>query len=86
MRLIDADELKNIVGGSDNLIDSQKDELKLCVDACNTAYDVDKVVEQIRAMEICGDCLNNKNTISVCATFCDVGKKFEIIKAGGVDK
>ncbi len=86
MRLIDADELKDIIDGSDDLIDWQKEDLKLWVDACDTAYDVDKVVEQIRAMEICGDCLNNKNTISVCATFCDVGKKFEIIKAGGVDK
>ncbi len=51
-----------------------------------TAYDVDRVVEHIREVEICGDCLNNKNTIGVCATFCDVGKKLEIIKAGGVDE
>lgn len=51
-----------------------------------TAYDVDKVVEQIRAMEICGRCLNNPNPTVICATFCDVGKRLEIIKAGGVNE
>lgn len=51
-----------------------------------TAYDVDKVVEQIRKMEICGSCLNNQNPIPVCATFCDVGKKLEIVKAGEINE
>jgi len=48
-----------------------------------TAYDVDKVVEQIRKLENCGRCVNRNNSISHCATFCGLGKKLEIVKAGG---
>ncbi len=66
-------------------ISDARSEIKL-LEGYSTAYDVDRVVEHIREVEICGDCLNNKNTIGVCATFCDVGKKLEIIKAGGVDE
>lgn len=51
-----------------------------------TAYDVDKVIKQIRETEICPRCLNNKNSIEVCATFCDVGKRLMIIKAGGANE
>ena len=43
-RLIDDDELKDIIDGNENLIDLQKDEMKLCIDACDTAYDVETVV------------------------------------------
>ena len=43
-RLIDADESKDIIDGNENLIDLQKDEMKLCIDACETAYDVEAVV------------------------------------------
>lgn len=49
-----------------------------------TAYDADKVVGEIRKFEICGKCMNNHNSISICATFCDVGRKLEIVKSGGV--
>ena len=48
MRLIDANELIEVVKGSEELLDFQKDELIACVDACDTAYDVEKVVEQIK--------------------------------------
>lgn len=49
------------------------------------AYDVDKVVEQIRELEICSRCLNNRNAVVTCAEFCDVGKKIAIIKSGGIE-
>lgn len=48
MRLIDADELIETIEGSEELLDLQKYELIDCVDACDTAYDVDKVVEQLK--------------------------------------
>lgn len=48
-------------------------------------YDVDKVVEQIRKLEICHKCLNNHNSVETCAEFCDVGKKIAIIKSGGIE-
>lgn len=46
-RLIDANELKNIIDGSEEFIDWQKREICECIDCCDTAYDVDKVVEQL---------------------------------------
>lgn len=52
MRLIDADELIEYIQGSDELLDSQKDECIECINACDTAYDVDKVVNEIRELSI----------------------------------
>lgn len=49
-----------------------------------TAYDVEKVITELRKSEICPKCLNNINPISHCATFCDVGMKMEMVKKGGV--
>lgn len=43
-RLIYADELKNIIDGSEEFIDWQKREICECIDCCDTAYDVDNVV------------------------------------------
>lgn len=55
------------------------------IDSQSTVYDVDRVVEQLRENDnICSLCLDNKNSISVCAKFCDIGKRLEIVKAGGV--
>ena len=51
------------------------------------AYDIDKVVEQLRENDnICAQCLNNKNSISVCEEFCDIGKRLKIVKVGGVNE
>lgn len=52
MRLIDADESNEIIDGNENLLDWQKEEMKICVDACETAYDVDAVVSEIRKNRI----------------------------------
>ena len=50
------------------------------------AYDVDKVVERVREFHgICNKCLNNKNSIATCSTFCDIGKELEVIKSGGIE-
>lgn len=89
MRLIDADAFKRQIAGMAIVNNYSADKAnKLCelIDMQPTAYDVDKVVEQLREMEICGSCLNNRNPIPVCATFCDVGKKLETVRKGGVNE
>lgn len=88
MRLIDVDVIdRNTfvkqVGENDGFISFGD-----CLDMLNnqpTAYDVDAVVEKLRESELCPRCANNHNTISYCATFCDLGKKLEFVRKGGVD-
>ena len=46
-RLIDAEELIEIVQGTDELLDFQKDELVACIDACDIAFDLDKVIAKL---------------------------------------
>lgn len=83
MRLIDADELIEMIEGSEELLDFQKDECIQCVNACDTAHDVEKVVAELRNTGFCNKCLNNHNAVSVCAEFCDMGKRLEIVRNGG---
>jgi hypothetical protein len=47
MRLIDADELIEMIEGTEELLDFQKDECIVCINACDTAYSVEKVVERL---------------------------------------
>ena len=47
MRLIDDDELNEIIDGNENLLDWQKEEMKLCVDACDTAYNLEAVLNEL---------------------------------------
>ena len=47
MRLVDACELKEIIDGNENLLDWQKEEMKLCVDACDTAYNLEAVLNEL---------------------------------------
>jgi len=82
MRLIDAEELLKEFDPDGEMISPIAARIKIVQQP--TAYDMDKVVEQLRKREICKNCLNNLNPITVCATFCDIGKKLEIVKAGGV--
>lgn len=49
------------------------------------AYDVGKVINELRKKEICTRCVNQDNSTSHCATFCDLGKKLEFIRNGGVE-
>lgn len=46
-RLIDESEAIELIKGSDELTDYQKDESITCIRACNTAYDPNEVVEQL---------------------------------------
>lgn len=52
MRLIDADKLIEYIQGSDDLLDFQKDECIECINACDTVYDVDKVIKELRESAI----------------------------------
>lgn len=88
MRLIDADEFKRQIAGMAIINNYPADKAnKICelIDCQPTAYDTDVIIDEIRKFEICGKCMNNHNSISTCATFCDVGKKLEIVKSGGVE-
>lgn len=44
--LISRKELIEMIQGSEELLDFQKDECIACIEACDTAYDVEKVIEQ----------------------------------------
>lgn len=46
-RLIDESEAIELIKGSDELTDYQKDESITCIRACKTAYDPDKVLKQL---------------------------------------
>lgn len=46
-RLIDESEAIELIKGSDELTDYQKDESITCIRACNTAYDPDKVLKRL---------------------------------------
>ncbi len=47
MRLIDVDELIEMIEGTEELLDFQKDECIACINACDVAYDVEKVVAEL---------------------------------------
>lgn len=74
--MIDESELIDIIQGSDEITNYQKDECITCIRACNTAYDPDKVVEQLEEFQSemeqfgCGEMMTDM---------------IEIVKGGGVD-
>ena len=55
------------------------------LDNAPTAYDVEKVIAEVREQALCKRCLNNHNPVMVCAEFCDLGKRLEIVRKGGVE-
>ncbi len=92
MRLIDADELKNQI---EDAVKNQKgsdydlvkvSELPILIDRQKTAYDVDKVVEQINSIgkSYCDSVKCNKNC-GDCDHGCIMSAITERIKAGGID-
>lgn len=89
-RLIDESEAIELIKGSDELTDYQKDECITCIRACNTAYDPDKVIEQLEKVEeimtspVSQDCFGEECKASDC-TVCLIDKAIEIVKGGGVD-
>lgn len=89
-RLIDESEAIELIKGSDELTDYQKDESIMCIRACKTAYDPDKVLKQLEEVEkimtspVNEDCFGEECRASDC-TVCLISKAIEIVKGGGVD-
>lgn len=96
MRLIDADELKNCYTGHNGLDDKASYEsIRKMIDNQPTAYDIDKVVEELeelREKEVCDylDCKCCSYT-NICGVETDQSnnvkwdKAIEIVKQGGVE-
>lgn len=82
MRLIDADKLKTEIHRA------YSDDLEICekIDNQPTAYDVDKVVNQIEKKMFSAECYNNDfNGCEIGNLLC-MGDVYEIVKGGGVDE
>lgn len=75
-RLIDESEAIELIKGSDEITDYQKDECITCIRACNTAYDPDKVVEQLEEFQ------SEMEQFGCGGMMTDM---IEIVKGGGVD-
>ena len=89
-RLIDESELIDIIQGSDEITNYQKDECITWIRACNTAYDPEKVVEQLEELKslvpvnrILDDIVNEKQ--KELGMLMAYEKAIEIVKAGGTD-
>lgn len=86
-RLIDAEKL-NFQGQHYNK--SQMKAILDFIDAQPTAYDLDKVVEQLEEIKeimtsgVSEDCFGEECKVSDC-TVCLIIKAIEIVKAGGAD-
>lgn len=94
MRLIDADKLKEV-------IEKEKDDndytCRLCMESTKeiideqpTAFDVDKVVEQMEQREAnfdCKSCKYNDGENTICSEDCSdalIDDLLEIVKGGGI--
>lgn len=93
MRLIDADAMNEElfykqVGGKDSLITAES--AFEMINSQPTAYDVDKVVEQLKEVEkimkspVTEDCFGEECRASDCTVYL-ISKAIEIVKGGGVD-
>ena len=94
MRLIDDDLLKKNCKCTGEFEDNFKcvslSELAKVIDNQPTAFDVDKVVEQLEEVEkamtspVTEDCFGEECRASDC-TVCLISKAIEIVKGGGVE-
>lgn len=94
MKLIDADALKEYCMRASKSDDDFRRvslaTLASVIDAQPTAYDVDKVVEQLEEVEkimtspVNKDCFGEECRASDC-TVCLICKAIELVKGGGVD-
>lgn len=94
MRLIDADLLKKNCKCTGKFEDEFKcvslSELAKVIDNQPTAFDADKVVEQLEEVEkimtspVTEDCFGEECRASDC-TICIISKAIEIVKGGGVE-
>ena len=86
MRLIDADELIDSLGNSD-----MDFAIGAVIDEQPTAFDVDKVVEQLEEVEkimtspVTKDCFGEECRASDCAV-CLISKAIEIVKGGELNE
>lgn len=84
-RLIDADKIIDSLGGSD-----MDFAVGAVIDEQPTAFDVDKVIEQLEEVEkimtspVTKDCFGEECRASDC-TVCLISKAIEIVKGGGVE-
>lgn len=87
MRLIDADKLIHALCRD---YTTGKKTLGQVIDEQPTAFDVDKVVEQLEEVEkimtspVTEDCFGEECRASDC-TICLISKAIEIVKGGGVE-
>ena len=85
MRLIDADKIIDSLGNSD-----MDFAIGAVIDEQPTAFDADKVVEQLEEVEkimtspVTKDCFGEECRASDC-TVCLISKAIEIVKGGGVE-
>ena len=82
MRLIDADEL--IINLYHNKKVVLNDDLVKCIDDTETAYDVEKVVEELEKIRAKDTCNKEKCDTKEICRICVVDDAIEIIKHGGV--
>lgn len=93
-RLIDADKLKadlqKAISKNEDMDCLDFLRIASVIDAQPTAYDVDKVVQQLEEVEkiitspVNEDCFGEECRASDC-TVCLISKAIEIVKGGGVD-
>ena len=91
-RLIDESELIEIIQGNEELLEFTKDECINCIKACDTAYDPDKVVDQLESELRLADkekerCAreNPLQFDSAKGYAMGLSNAIEIVKAGGKD-
>ena len=93
MKLIDADELIEYIKAFEigTSISSDQKEFIDCVNKQPTAFDVDKVVEQLEEVEkimtspVTKDCFGEECRASDC-TVCLISKAIEIVKGGELNE
>lgn len=88
-RLVDIEDVKALINGLDSL--PWEEEVDDLVDSIPTAFDVEKVAEEMeehRANFDCRICKYNKTEGQVCLKDCTealIDGLFDIVKRGGVD-
>lgn len=89
MRLIDADKInpKDVVMGNSEFAKDIKKAMQDLIDSQPTAYDIDKVLEQMGDLESYN---NDKHKSKPCKFTegygCAIDSTIEIVKAGGLDE
>ena len=85
MRLIDAEELIEMIEGTDELLDFQKDECIACVDACDTVYDIEKVIAKLEEkINVINNEIDSNNFWSAIGMRAGYEDAIEIVKKGGI--